>query len=47
MKKVFLLITLFLPIITSINAEVTIASWGGAYTDSQIKGYKNNKISKK
>ena len=41
MKKVFLLITLFLPIITSINAEVTIASWGGAYTDSQIKGYKN------
>ena len=35
------IILLFLPIITSINAEVTIASWGGAYTDSQIKGYKN------
>jgi putative spermidine/putrescine transport system substrate-binding protein len=42
MKKVFLLlIILFLPIITSVNAEVTIASWGGAYTESQIKGYKD------
>jgi len=41
MKKLFLLIIFFLTFLTKANAEVTIASWGGAYTDSQIKAYKN------
>ena len=41
MKKFFLIIVFFVTFITSAIAEVTIASWGGAYTESQIKGYKN------
>ena len=42
MKKLSLLISLLIFLLSSfVNAEVTIASWGGAYTESQIKAYRN------
>ena len=39
MKKAFLLIGLFVLCTPIIKADVTVASWGAAYTESQIKAY--------